>query len=172
MKFSDIPQYTRGASYSVNISWIHLKDYLVKSIDDWGLDINPDFQREHVWTKKQQSAYVEYILRGGRTGKEILTNHPHWQSGKPGEYVLVDGKQRLTAVLKFLANELVIFNQYVYADFQGIPDAINAAFKWSVNELPTRRDVLQWYLELNSGGTVHTDEELFKVKKLLEAESK
>jgi len=37
-----------------------------------------------------------------------------------------------------------------------------------VNNLKTRKEVLQWYIEFNSGGTVHTDAEIQRVKKLLE----
>jgi hypothetical protein len=34
----------------------------------------------------------------------------------------------------------------------------------------TRAEVLQWYLDLNTGGVVHTDEEIAKVERMLEAE--
>ena len=34
--------------------------------------------------------------------------------------------------------------------------------KININDLPTRKDVLQWYLEMNSAGTPHTKEEINK----------
>jgi len=40
----------------------------------------------------------------------------------------------------------------------------------NINDLPTRKDVLQWYLQMNTGGTVHTEEEINRVKMLLEKE--
>ena len=40
-------------------------------------------------------------------------------------------------------------------------------FRWHVNDLSTYSEVLQWYLDLNSGGTVHTEEELNRVQQLL-----
>ena len=40
----------------------------------------------------------------------------------------------------------------------------------NINNLQTRKEVLQWYIELNSGGTVHTDAEIDRVKKLLRKE--
>jgi hypothetical protein len=39
-----------------------------------------------------------------------------------------------------------------------------------VNDLKTREEVLQWYLDLNSGGVVHTEEELNRVREMLEKE--
>lgn len=38
-----------------------------------------------------------------------------------------------------------------------------------VNCLQTRKDMLQWYIDMNSGGTVHSEEEINRVKKLLTA---
>ena len=37
-----------------------------------------------------------------------------------------------------------------------------------INDLQSEKDVLQWYLEMNSGGTPHTQEELDRVKLLLQ----
>jgi len=43
--------------------------------------------------------------------------------------------------------------------------------KINVNDLQTRAEVLQWYIDFNSGGVVHTAEEIARVKALLEKES-
>ena len=37
-----------------------------------------------------------------------------------------------------------------------------------INNLKTRGQVLEWYLQLNDRGVVHTKEELDKVRRLLE----
>lgn len=42
--------------------------------------------------------------------------------------------------------------------------------KLNINNLQTRREVLQWYIELNSEGTIHTDAEIDRVKELLRKE--
>lgn len=65
LDFKDIKQYTRQGNWEVDYS----VDNLVKQIDELvkkeGLELNPDFQRGHCWTEKQQIAYVEHVLRGG-----------------------------------------------------------------------------------------------------------
>ena len=43
---------------------------------------------------------------------------------------------------------------------------------FNVNNLKTKAEVLVWYIEFNTGGTVHTEEEINKVKMLLENETK
>ena len=40
---------------------------------------------------------------------------------------------------------------------------------FNVNNLKTKKEVLKWYLEMNTGGTVHTKDELNKVKGMLES---
>jgi len=174
--FDAIPKFTRHATYSVNVGWKFLPTWVKEHQDDFNLDLDPDFQRGHVWTPEQQVRYVEFILRGGASGRDIQTNCVNWNSVvKPqGPYVLVDGKQRLTAALAFLNNEFAVFEGQPYGgyyeDFTGRLSITGVSFTWHVNDLDTRAEVLQWYLDLNAGGVVHTDEELTRVRKLLEQE--
>ena len=44
--------------------------------------------------------------------------------------------------------------------------------KLKKNNLKTRKEVLQWYIEMNNGGTPHTKEEINRVKILLETEKR
>lgn len=38
----------------------------------------------------------------------------------------------------------------------------------NVNDLKTEKEVLQWYVDVNSGGTPHTNEEIERVKKMIQ----
>ena len=38
----------------------------------------------------------------------------------------------------------------------------------NVNDLKTKKEVLQWYVQMNAGGTPHSAEEIERVKKLME----
>lgn len=173
MNWRDIPPLTRSGSYAVDVPWGTLLRHVDKDAAEVGLNLMPDFQRGHVWTEAQQVAYVEYALREGAiTGKDLYFNHPGWMRNWKGEYVIVDGLQRLTAALKFLRNEMRAYG-HLFKEFEGHARVIQASFRWHVNNLQTRREVLQWYLEFNSGGTPHTDAELDRVRGLLkEAEKK
>lgn len=169
MNFQDIPRFTRNPSYRPTVDWKFLPFQLERWMGERGgckLDMNPEFQRAHVWTEAQQRAYVEYALKGGSSGREIYFNCVGWQNSFKGPFVLVDGKQRLEAVLKFLRNELAVFDGNYFKDFTGhLPTT--AAFNFNVNDLPTMKEVLTWYLEMNTGGTPHTKEEIDKVKTML-----
>lgn len=170
MNFNNIETYTRYANYCVDVPLGYLQEQLKQFVQSYGCNLNPDFQRPYVWTVQQQTRFVEHLLKGGKTGTDILFNCPNWQrSNKLGDFVLVDGKQRLEALRRFFTNEIKAFGTY-YKEFEG-HISLCCRLKFHVNDLKTRKEVLQWYLDFNTGGTVHTEEEISRVKALLEAEN-
>jgi hypothetical protein len=177
VKFSDIPQYIETGNWECNYSLVRL----VETIEDWcngidtnvKLEMNPDFQRGYVWNEKQQILFIESVLRGGaRNARVIYLNDPCWKTNKSPykDFVCVDGLQRYTAIKRFVNNEIKVFNCY-YNQFEDNM-RMKHDMKINVNDLPTRKDVLQWYIDMNEGGTVHTKGELEKVKTLIELEKK
>ena len=60
------------ARYRVDVMWSYLFSHLNHYNESYGIDLDPDFQRAHVWAEAQQIAYVEYQLRGGISGKDII----------------------------------------------------------------------------------------------------
>lgn len=146
-RYRDIPQFIQHGQYEVDVS----PDRLIKNIDEFvvehNLQLDPDFQRGHVWNAQQQMAFIEFFLRGGKTAKVVYLNFPSWKRNATTDYddfVVVDGKQRLEAWRKFFNNEIKAFGAYA-KDFTDS-------------------------LRHNSGGVVHTDEEIDRVKKLLKKE--
>ncbi|HDK7194961.1 TPA: DUF262 domain-containing protein [Clostridium botulinum] len=175
MKFSDIKPFTENGDYEVNIGLKHLESTLKDYEEDYGLELNPDFQRGAVWTEEQQAAYVEFFLRGGKTARVIYFNYPSFckiVKDNDDPMVCVDGLQRLTALRKFVNNELKVFGSYLN-DFEDKEIMLRSVgqLRFNVNNLQTRKEVLQWYLDFNTGGTVHSQDEINRVKKLLENEN-
>lgn len=147
--------------------------------DYGGIDMNPDFQRGHVWTPDQQQSYIENLLRGlvSSTGLSIQFNCPNWENdiykpvegGIPNGFQCIDGLQRVTAVRKFLNNEIRPFGL-------GPRDLDDSSFSMkrtvfrfnlSVHSFETRPELLKHYLDLNSGGTPHSAAEIERVRGLL-----
>ena len=169
-RFRDIPQFTRDPGSPLSVPFIHLEDRLSEFQQKIGLETEPDFQRGHVWTQKQRSRFVEFVLRGGAGASVIRWNCPGFGTAKTtGPMQLVDGLQRLTAVRKFLANELPAFG-LLREEYEDELSPIHHQLQFLINTLPARARVLEWYLELNAGGVVHSDEELDRVRKLLNEE--
>lgn len=170
--YLDIPKFTQ-CHYTIDTPWWFLENWIKSRTEDSNLDLDPDFQRAHVWNDAKRIAYVEFILRGGKSGRDIYFNCPNWQrlNSTRGQLVLVDGKQRIEAVRKFLRNEIKAFGRtskdLIPSQWITATVPFDACFKFHVADLSTRKQVLEWYLELNSGGVVHTAEELQKVKNLI-----
>lgn len=169
--FREIPQFTRAGSYAVDIPLDRVSKWVVKEQEELGLELNPEFQRGHVWIKRQQVAYMEFLLRGGRTGRDFYFNYPSMHIQVPDRdynaYVCVDGLQRLTAIQKFFGNELKVFGSFFWEYTDRIRISMNS-IRVHVNDLKTEEEVLQWYIEMNSGGTPHSKAEISRVKALLE----
>lgn len=162
MKFSDIQQMTRGI-YSVNISWKYLRGWFdYNNEGEWFINLDPPYQRGYVWNMSQKISYIEYILRGGTSGRDIYWNCPGWQkvdcSNK--EIQIVDGKQRIEAVFGFLDSKIRAFG-YLYKDFEDqLVSACGPDFIFHVNDFQSQIDVVEWYLGMNTGGSIHTEKDL------------
>lgn len=157
VNFRDLPSY-RVPLYSIDMPLLSLKEWLT-SMEEWmGLSLNPPFQRGYVWTNEQKSRYVEYLLSVGYSGIELHWNCPGWSIMPTGAMEIVDGKQRLSAVLDFLNNKIAAFG-YNFSQMDGKPH-IHARFKIKIADFEDPLDVANWYLALNTGGTYHTEEDI------------
>jgi hypothetical protein len=136
----------------------------------WMLDLDPEYQRSHVWTREQQSLFVGHLLSGGETTQLIINELPD-QSTE-----IVDGKQRFTACLQWVNNEFpaTTWNGETiwYKDLDHVSTTIlgnRITLPFLIVQL-SGADILKLYIRLNRGGTVHSDEEIARVKALLDAE--
>lgn len=174
-KFREIPKFTADGSYKIDCTF----EYLLKMLKDFeendGLILNPNFQRGHVWTEEQQTAWLEFFFRGGKTGRTLYFNKPDWNriipNGRYNEFVCVDGLQRITAIRRFLGNEIPIFGSF-FNEFTDGMDFMRDTIQVNINNLRTEKEVLQWYIDMNAGGTPHSKEEIARVQELLENEER
>lgn len=150
-------------------------DFLPEVVEDWKrdyrLDLDPDFQRAHVWTDAQRAAFVEYVLSGGPSGRDLYFACEGWNRALSlkSALVIVDGKQRLEAVLRFLRDELPVRGR-VRSQWTGrMRLTTGARFRFHIADIG-RADTLRWYLALNAAGTPHAPEEIDRVRALLDAE--
>ncbi|MYM92553.1 DUF262 domain-containing protein [Duganella vulcania] len=162
----------RTATYEVDYDWSYFQQALDAYAKDYGgLDLNPDFQRGHVWTLQQKVHFIENVLRGvvSSSGSLVQFNCPNWDEydyagDLPRGMQCIDGLQRITAVLEFIKGEVRPFGLTV-ADLAGSAFAIKSRFRFrvAVHNFTRRADLLQHYLDLNAGGTPHSMDEIERV---------
>ena len=74
-KFGDIPQFARDGNYQCDVNISRVPRWIKDMEEDMNLQLNPDFQRGHVWTEEQQIAWLEFFLKGGKSGLYTLIVH-------------------------------------------------------------------------------------------------
>ena len=169
VSFASIPLFPHRDT-EVTVYFDTVEGFLVEQAQ-YGLDLAPDFQRGHKWTETQQSRFVEFLLQGGNgVANTILLNCCGYSSPKiRGTYTIVDGLQRLTAVRRFVGNEIPVFGHF-RREFRDTPRIHLGRLLWVIVEIGTRAELLRMYLALNRGGTPHTDEDIARVEALLAEE--
>lgn len=170
-RFRDIQPFVRDGQWECNFSLARVIPWLEEmETRHQSMDMNPDFQRPHVWTESQQIAWIEYILRGGRSGRVLYFNHPGWDGDYVGIMTLVDGKQRIEAIRRFMLDEFKVFGWYRSQYLDNLDTVHDRSVRINVNALKSRADMIRWYIGMNDGGTPHTVDEIEKAKRLLAIE--
>lgn len=176
-RFASIVDPLPFSNYAVDFQMHRLKPQFETYANDYGsFEYCPDFQRGHVWTRDKQIAFIEAIARNTLSTSllTITLNCPTFDDGRVetdlSGFCIVDGLQRVTAIQDFIDGKFKVFDdQFGYDDF----DMSRFSFKRvhirvQVFSFAWKKDLLKYYISINSGGVVHSDDEIERVKKLLE----
>lgn len=68
----------------------------------------PDYQREFVWTKKQQSLFIESLLIGLPVPYIFGADVTDYESSGDGRVEIIDGAQRIQTIDAFITNNLIL----------------------------------------------------------------
>jgi hypothetical protein len=171
------------AVYGMDVGIPELEKTIDRLTCDHNLDLNPDFQRGHVWTQDQKKAFLTALVRGAfpHQGVIIQFNKPHWsghgrnvpvENLNPKQLQIIDGLQRLTAVREFVRGDFNLDGEISFQDLlnNDICTNTSAGLRFVVLTIPTRKSLLEYYLGFNGGGTLHSPEELNRVQALLDEE--
>ena len=87
MKWNEIPKFCEfGIANPINFGFISYIDFIKEQIEKYNLQLTPNFQRGYVWTEYQQIKYVEFILRGGKSGRDFYFNWNKKNNGRTIEF--------------------------------------------------------------------------------------
>src|SRR5688500_17100423 len=107
--------------------------YAIVDFIEWNknklLELSPDFQRRSVWSDKAKSYLIDTIIRGKPMPKIIILQK---LVGNKNIRVVVDGQQRLRAILEFHSHAFKIskaHNKELSSyTFQTLPDDLDKDF--------------------------------------------
>jgi hypothetical protein len=158
--------------------WEEKQRELVTSVVDYNLstlselitaktiDLNPKYQRRFRWDDRRQSKLMESFLMNVPVPPIFLNED------KYGQYSVIDGKQRLTAINEFMRGRLVLTGLEVFADCNGQSfDHLHADLQAVIRLRPTLRAIiilrqsdvdvkLEVFQRLNTGGVKLNSQEI------------
>lgn len=159
--------------------WYHILEFnpnmIMRLIDiykywiDKEIDLNPFYQRDLVWSKKQKLAYIMAIFEKGiETKPTFIVNVV-----KEPRLEVLDGKQRITTLLDFIEDKIKLENGKVFSELSE-KDKETILFhqirytriiKQGYNNDLTDKEKVELFLEINELGTKMSEEHLKKIKK-------
>ncbi|MCJ8209939.1 DUF262 domain-containing protein [Mucilaginibacter sp. RS28] len=162
--------------YDPDLIKVNSKQFSVKLIDEMinnkDIDLNPDFQRNYVWTSLQKSRLIESILL------RIPLPMFYFAEERDGLISVVDGLQRLTTIKEFMDNKFPLKNlEYLkdtcegryYTDHNGKKGIDPKYFRWfnmtqfSVNVIdPSSPAKVKYdiFRRINTGGKPLNNQEI------------
>lgn len=107
--------------------------YSVADFLEWSnnglLEISPDFQRRAVWAEKAKSYLIDTIIRGKPMPKILISQR---LEGRRTVRVVVDGQQRLRAILEFIEGDFRVSRAHnsklAGSTYEGLPDSLQTEF--------------------------------------------
>jgi len=141
----------------------------------YGIDLEPEYQRGNVWTIEQKRALITSIFRNIDIGKIAIIKR-HWgpdgnKPATPKLYEMLDGKQRLTALVEYYTGQFTWRGKY----FHELCWSDKGHFKYytvSIAETDplTKEQKYHYFLKLNTSGVPVDPDHMAKVTGLLQKE--
>ena len=125
---------------------------LINMVTSFGVDMAPDYQRGLVWTDEDKVKLIDSIFQQVDIGKFVFRKLPY--AADAPSYEIVDGKQRLSALIDFVYDQFPYkgryWSQLSQAD-RGFIEDYQSSYA-QLDETFTRQQVLDLFVRLNTGG--------------------
>lgn len=164
-------------SYSVNVSISKLGvDRLISSftfytdsarrdervsVENFFKKAVPGFQRaNNKWSEDMKIKFVENVFKGFRPEIKLfnIANKTVIEDCQ-----IIDGLQRLTAIIDFMTGKFKIFKTYTYEDIQNYEFRLASMITIQIYTFDTWEEVLKFYVDINENIT-HSKEDIQKAK--------
>ncbi|HEA29568.1 MAG TPA: DUF262 domain-containing protein [Leeuwenhoekiella sp.] len=94
------------------------EEITIRDLTEWveskKIDLNPSYQRNFIWSTKDQSELVDTILKGFPLPSFFIYIKPS------GEFEMVDGQQRTTTIYNFVKGKINSTNEFNKTNFAGV----------------------------------------------------
>jgi len=152
--------------YRITLSNSSIDSLIYKVYGSAGVDFDVEYQREHVWGMDEKVALIDSIFKNIDIGKFVFVRRSWNTLGKL--YEVLDGKQRLTAIIEFYEDRFK-YNGYYYSDlsFKDKWAFKNHGVTYGYLENPDKKSIFDAFIKLNTCGKPMDIKHIEKVKKMI-----
>jgi hypothetical protein len=153
-----------GAKHRLNFSSSGVES-LIHKVVFFGMDFSPEFQRDYVWTQEDKEKFLDSVFKWQDIGKWTIWKRPY-----PKSDIVVDGKQRLSTLVDFFLDKTT-WRGVKYSELDGRSRRVfrEAPVQCAeISENTPYKDVLEIFLDMNTGGVPQLPEHIERVRKLWE----
>lgn len=156
--------FTKKQEFRMTQNNRQLEGLLSMVLNDYsGVDFTPEYQREYVWSLEDKIKLIDSIFNNVTIGLFVFAQLPHIDIGK--QYEIIDGKQRLTALIEFFEDRFkyqgFYFSELSNKDMRHFNDF---GISIGVLEKPTEKEKYAAFLAVNTYGKVMDEKHLESVK--------
>ena len=101
-------------------------------------NLDPDYQRLSVWNDERQQLFIDSVINGVDVPKLYFHELLPQSNGGVHKYAVIDGKHRLAALWRFMANDLPLSGRFIYFDDESLV-AGGSTYDHLLSEFPTLR---------------------------------
>jgi len=128
------------------------------------IDLNPPYQREHVWDLDDKVSLIKSIFDGNDIGMlAIVTN----DTMDEYYYTVLDGKQRITAIIEYVMDLYAVDGVY-YSNLNRNDRRLFRNTRMNIGYVDstemTEEKIIKYFLKLNSSGRVMDKSHIEKIK--------
>lgn len=132
----------------------------------FGVDFEPEYQRDYVWELNDKIALIDSIFNNIDIGKFAFI---HLNYGEKYTYEILDGKQRLRAILDYYENRFKYNGKY-FNELSWREQNHFENYNISIAEVQNsnRKQIMKYFVVLNKHGKIMDKAQIEKVERMID----
>lgn len=134
----------------------------------FGTEMNPEYQRDYVWSQDDNVSLIDSVFRNIEIGKFVFIHRDYTEEIL---YEILDGKQRLNALSLYYENKFS-YKGLRYNDLSKREKNHFLNYRVSVGELEraTKQQILRYFFILNRSGKSMDAKHLSRIEQMIKGE--
>lgn len=157
--------FVNHKKYNINYSNTSIEALIAKCLH-FGTEMNPSYQRDYVWEIEDKISLIDSIFNDREIGRFVFIKGSY---SSDVLYEVVDGKQRLDAIIGFYSGLFQYRGKYFYElhrgdkrHFKNHPVAIG-----SIDNISSLKDKIELFVSINDTGKIMDKAHLEKMRNKL-----